>query len=99
MLWKPICPSIATPTAWKSIKAGAVWIICQNRQSLVRVDPDTKAMVEYLEPVGGGGQSRELFVDPKGMMWYAEWLGGKITSVKELTPGDSAKTSHMSGAQ
>jgi len=92
-------PYECVPYSLEIDQKGAIWIICQNRQSLVRVDPDTKAMVEYLEPCCGGGPARELFLDPKGMMWYAEWLGGKVTGVKELVPANAVKSAHMSGGR
>jgi hypothetical protein len=32
-------------------------------------------------------------------MWYAEWLGGKVTGVKELVPANAVKSAHTSGGQ
>jgi len=92
-------PYECVPYSLEIDQKGAIWVICQNRQSLVRVDPDTKAMMEYPEPCCGGGSARELFLDPKGIMWYAEWLGGKVTAVKELGPGNSVKSAHASGGR
>ena len=63
---------------------GKVWANCFMRESLVQVDPDTKKMVEYPQPIGLGGVGRSLLSDSSGNMWFASWYTGKLVRVTEL---------------
>jgi virginiamycin B lyase len=72
-------------------KQGAIWAVCFERSTLIRLDPDTKAMVEYPQPAGSGGIARDLRVDAQGTMWYVEWFGRKVTAVEQMNQPSSVK--------
>jgi len=62
---------------------GFVWVASFERDSLIRFDPETEAMVEYPLP-GVGVIIRDIWPDKEGRMWFGQWGGNKITSAKPI---------------
>lgn len=60
---------------------GYVWVASFERDSLIRFDPATEAMVEYPLP-GVGVIIRDIWTDKEGRMWFGEWGRNKIASAK-----------------
>ena len=58
---------------------GFVWVASFERDSLIRFDPVTEAMVEYPLP-GVGVIIRDIWPDKEGRMWFGQWGGNKIAS-------------------
>jgi virginiamycin B lyase len=77
-------PYMCSPYTDEVDPDGSIWVVCQHRASLVRVNPDTMAMVEYPMPSGAGGVARELNLDSQGMLWFGEWFSGKVTGFKRI---------------
>jgi virginiamycin B lyase len=84
-------PYMCSPYTDEVDLEGSVWVVCQHRASLVRVNPDTMAMVEYPMPSGSSGVARELYVDSQGSLWFAEWFSGKVTGFKRIGVMQGAK--------
>jgi streptogramin lyase len=84
-------PYMCSPYTDEVDRDGSIWVVCQHRATLVRVNPDTMAMSEYPMPSGAGGIARELNIDSQGMLWYGEWFSGKVTGFKRIDQGKVAK--------
>jgi streptogramin lyase len=84
-------PYMCSPYTDEVDRDGSIWVVCQHRATLVRVNPDTMAMSEYPMPSGAGGVARELNMDSQGMLWYGEWFSGKVTGFKRISQDKVAK--------
>jgi len=60
---------------------GYVWVGNHDRDSLIRLDPDTKELVEY--PLSGvGSQVRDIWPDEEGRLWFTQYGRDKVTRIE-----------------
>lgn len=66
-----------------------VWVGSHDRDSLIRLDPDTGELVEY--PLSGvGTQVRDIWPDGEGRLWFTQYGRNKVNSVEPIEgPGCS----------